>query len=160
LVIIHSQWLMSGRPTTLLLSEMSSSQLSTKNTETEISISLTKAETKKHLKRQVLLNDQGWVINDSNNHNVIACEQVWQQIMNTPMIFNKQPIAAIQVKQKAKLNNVNDHRKNNLNNTVSDESIVNANVELTCRFVMTSGKYFIYQSINGQIKSSTNLNSI
>jgi len=160
LIIIHSQWLMSGRPATLRLSEMNSSQLATKNSERKTPTSLASSNTAKHVKRQVLLNDKGWVINDSNNQKVIACEQVWQQIMNTPMIFNKQPIVAIKIKQNTALKNIKAKSKNDLNKDVSAKFTDDLSNQISCRFVTTSGKYFIYQSINGQIKSSVSVNSI
>jgi len=155
LVIIHSQWLMSGRPAQLILTEVSLQQvdqeldpkLTFKQNGSKSATFNKKIKTVQNIgsshknQRIIKLNKNGWVINDNKNRQLLPCQQVWQQVMNTKMTFSKQLISAVQVQQKAEVGkSINDPKR-----------YYGVKKSLVCRFGIASGQFFNYNSRNGRV---------
>lgn len=77
----------------------------------------------------VPVNRKGWV--DSENAD-LNCEKIWQLVMDMPLFLLKSPIIAIEIKEKS-----------------SPKS-------RTCRYSITSGEMFEYNTKNGNV---TNINN-
>ena len=75
-------------------------------------------------KRKVTVNQQGWV---DSRQEIGSCAEIWQMVMNTPLVFMNKPIAAIEVHDNG------DHRLR------------------YCRFVVSSGEYFQYIPQSGEV---------
>ncbi len=155
LVLIHSQWLMSGRPRQLILREAENPVLSQEELVVVDQHGVKSArvnvnkETKKvqniggqHKNQRIIkLNKRGWVINDNKNRQLLPCQQIWQQVMNTKMTFSKQLISAVQVQQKAGVDkSINDPKR-----------YYGMKKSLVCRFSIASGQFFNYNSTNGRV---------
>ncbi|MBL4911245.1 MAG: hypothetical protein JKX78_14690 [Alteromonadaceae bacterium] len=169
-VIIHSQWLMSGRPAQLTLTEIGGiqhkSQLTLKQKNGTKPASAIKVNNERiqlskvqnfdvngavnqiNNKRIIKLNKKGWITNYANKP-LLPCQQVWQQVMNTEMILGKQPISALLIQQKKSLVE-NEYRKNRENSNINHKR----NKSLVCRFIITTGQFFDYHSSNGRVNMS------
>jgi hypothetical protein len=153
LVLIHSQWLMTGRPAQLILTEVKNPALSQDNLsivdQNGVKSAIANKEIKKvqHIdsqhknQRVIKLNKNGWVINDNKNRQLLPCQQVWQQVMNTKMTFSKQLISAVQVQQKTKVDTKINYPKR----------YYGVKKSLVCRFSIATGQFFNYNSINGRV---------
>ncbi|XQW85548.1 hypothetical protein ACOYR1_02110 [Thalassotalea piscium] len=82
--------------------------------------------------REVTVNQHGWV--DSIEEN--GCFVIWQQVMNSPLGFMNQPVAAVQI---------NEHKGVD---------------KRYCRYMLTSGKYFQYNPDNGKVSNVLNINEL
>jgi hypothetical protein len=102
---IHAQWLMDKQPNIVLL------------------VSFNKKE-----KQAIPVNKAGWV---DVKHKQLACEAIWQLVMETPMSLMKFSISAIEVYDK------------------TDEQ--HDQVKVQCRYVLLDGSYFQYNRTNGKV---------
>ena len=101
---IRAQWYMDKQPNVVLLKERQATE--------EI--------------RKVPVNKRGWVDSISNENQCIA---IWQYVMNSPLVFMNQPVAALQV------NNMSEKNQEN------------------CRYLLTNGEYFQYNRTNGKVSN-------
>lgn len=72
----------------------------------------------------IAVNNKGWVDYHNQSGN---CEKVWHAVMDTGLVFMKQPIAVIFLGKTA-------HQKQG-----------------SCRYTLPSGEYFDYQMSNGRV---------
>ncbi len=100
---IHAQWFMELQPQNITID----------------------SSTEGDSKIVVPVNDDGWV--DVQN-SALRCQSIWQYVMESPLIYMKQPIGAVLVESQG------------------EHSIS------YCQFSLPSGEYFTYQSNNGKVK--------
>jgi len=109
---IHAQWFMDNQPRWVIIKETATINGERKN-------------------MRVTVNKAGWV--DTHNSELSSvqnyCQQIWQQVLATPMVYMKQPISAVLV---------------NTNNARQDKSRL-------CQYSLPSGEYFEYQPSNGKV---------
>jgi hypothetical protein len=79
---------------------------------------------KSNTKLKVPVNRKGWV--DVQN-NALRCQNIWQYVMGSPLVYMKQPIGTVLVAPRG-------------NKTAS-----------YCQFSLPSGEYFTYQNDNGKV---------
>jgi hypothetical protein len=109
---VHAQWLMDKQPNIVLLSAFN-----------------------KQEKQAIPVNNNGWV---DVKQKTLACEKIWQLIMETPMSLMKFSISAIEV-------NDNTHGQHVQKKT-------------QCRYALLDGSYFHYNRANGKVSKVTKLN--
>lgn len=109
---VHAQWLMDKQPNVVLLSSFNKKE-----------------------KQAVPVNQKGWI---DVKHEELACEAIWQLIMETPMSLMKFSISAIEVHDKTSEQNVND--------------------KVQCRYILIDGRYFNYDRANGKVSKVIELN--
>ncbi|MDP7593306.1 MAG: hypothetical protein QF552_11565 [Litorilituus sp.] len=105
--VVHGQWIMDKHPEVVELAMMHD---------------LTK--------QLISVNQQGWI--DVNSTSLV-CEKIWQLVMESPLRYMKQTIAAIEVRSLAKAS------------AVETTSI--------CRYALPNGTYFDYNRLNGRVTS-------
>jgi hypothetical protein len=83
--------------------------------------------------KRIEVNSTGWVDVSSINglSNVNHCQIIWQQVLETPMVYIKQPISAVMV---------------NINTSDSNREDTHL-----CQYGLPSGEYFEYQPSNGKV---------
>jgi hypothetical protein len=101
---IRAQWHMDAQPHTIVIN------------------SNTADSSEKQIR--VPINSTGWV--DVKN-SVMPCQHVWQYIMESPLIYMEQPIAAVLVETHGK------------------------QAMTYCQFSLPSGEYFTFRSSNGKV---------
>ena len=107
ITIVHGQWFMDKKPTRVMLATRASG---TKNNLT---------------KEAIPVNKQGWIdVEDS----ALACHQIWQHALNTPMVFMKSPVSAVEIKK-----NIGQQKGR------------------VCRYSLNARIYFEYYSFTGRI---------
>jgi hypothetical protein len=74
--LIHSQWILSGKPVQLTM------KLSLNDNS--------------HHSQPIYVNKQGWVTSLDDQ---LMCEDIWRQVMGIPLVYMKQPISAISVER-------------------------------------------------------------
>lgn len=109
---VHAQWLMDKQPNTVLLASFN-----------------------KNGKQAIPVNNAGWV---DVKQKQLACEAIWQLIMETPMSLMKFSISAIEVHDNTKEQHVQ--------------------VKALCRYALLNGSYFHYNRTNGKVSKVTQLN--
>lgn len=109
---VHAQWLMDKQPNIVLLASLN-----------------------KNEKQAISVNSAGWV---DVTQKQLACENIWQLIMETPMSLMKFSISAIEVHDKTKEQDVQ--------------------VKALCRYALLDGSYFHYNRTNGKVSKVTQLN--
>ena len=109
---VHAQWLMDKQPNVVLLASFN-----------------------KNEKQAIPVNRAGWV---DVKQNKLACEAIWQLIMETPMNLMKLSISAIEVHDKTLLQS--------------------EQVKVQCRYALLDGSYFHYDRSNGKVSKVTQLN--
>ena len=109
---VHAQWLMDKQPSTVLLASFNKSE-----------------------KQAVPVNSAGWV---DVKQKQLACENIWQLIMETPMSLMKFSISAIEVHDNTKKQD--------------------AQAKALCRYTLLDGSYFHYNRTNGKVSKVTQLN--
>ena len=107
LVSIRSQWLMDQKPDVVRVKS-----LGIQNVNQEQEVILTP------------VNDRGWV---DISHEPLACEKIWNLVMNMPLHFMKSPISAIEIKKSASI----------------DQKL--------CRYSTANGNYFEYYPAAGKV---------
>ena len=111
---IHAQWFMDNQPRWVVVKESKRLNGEWKSV-------------------RIAVNTAGWVDVQStatvSNQN--DCQQIWQQVLATPMVYMKQPIAAVLINIKP--NNLSQ-QKNRL-----------------CQYSLPSGEYFEYQPSSGKV---------
>jgi len=110
---VHAQWLMDKQPNVVQLAAMNDPK-----------------------KQMISVNSKGWVDVKST---ALVCEQIWQQVMESPLSLMKQTIVAIEVRNFA---------TESKNETTS-----------VCRYVLPSGTYFDYNRVNGKVSTVVTANS-
>jgi len=100
--VIHGQWRMDAQPNIVVLRQLNSNE-----------------------KQYVNVNKTGWVDNDDN---LLACHNIWQQILVTPLSVVKSTVVAIEIKHK---------------------DMKNGRV---CRYSIANGQSFDYRSDTGKVK--------
>ena len=100
-VAVHGQWLMDKQPREVKV------------------VSLYQDETV-----NIPVNKKGWIDVKSE---VLACEAIWQHVMDIPMLFLKSPVSAVEI-----------HKES-------------MKVGRLCRYSLVSGQYFEYRTDNGQV---------
>ena len=101
---VHAQWLMEGKPDIVHLA-----QLNQKG------------------KQPITVNKLGWVDAERNHGNSSACNNIWQQTMQTPLLLMKMSIAVVEI-QKGSADEFHH-----------------------CRYLLSSGQYFDYFSGTGKV---------
>jgi len=91
-MLIHSQWLMDGRPNQINMVEF----------DPQIHERVTKV---------INLNKKGWVIGKSSQ---LICQEIWQSVMSIPLTFVKQPVSAVKLKRKVLLKDPRRIQKNDI----------------------------------------------
>lgn len=71
----------------------------------------------------VPVNGKGWV--DSTSE-ALSCQLIWHYVMETPLVYMRQPIGAVLVEQQS-------------------------NVLQYCQYSLSSGEHFTYQRLNGKV---------
>lgn len=102
--VIHAQWFMDGQP-----------KLVSINTGTE-------QQADKNI--VVPVNKSGWVAAENS---ALACQKIWQFVMEIPLAYMKQPVAAIFIE---------DNKKSSVQ---------------YCQYSLPSGEFFTYHSSNGKV---------
>jgi hypothetical protein len=106
---VHAQWLMDKQPSIVLLTAFNEKE-----------------------KQAISVNNSGWI---DVKQKQLACEAIWQLIMETPMSLMQFSISAIEV------HNVNDaHQKNS---SRAKKGL--------CRYVLFDGSYFEYNRAKGKV---------
>ena len=116
---VHAQWFMDKQPNVVHV------------------VSLNKKE-----KKQVSVNQFGWIDLPQKS---LACEQIWQLVMEQPLRLMKFSIAAIEV-QKMQTENIK----------YTGDKVGLKGVKLTCHYVLPDGRYFIYNRLNGKVTAILN----
>jgi hypothetical protein len=106
---VHAQWLMDKQPSIVLLASFNNKE-----------------------KQAIPVNNAGWV---DVKHKELACEAIWQLIMETPMSLMQFSISAIEV------HNSNDKHQKNQGAANKSE----------CRYVLPDGSYFEYNRAKGKV---------
>ncbi|PCI58630.1 MAG: hypothetical protein COB35_13295 [Gammaproteobacteria bacterium] len=92
IMLIHSQWLMDGRPNQIKLVEF----------DPQLNERVTKI---------IHLNKKGWVIGKSSQ---LICQEIWQSVMSIPLRFVKQPISAVKLRRKILSKDQRNIQKNDI----------------------------------------------
>jgi competence protein ComGC len=101
---IHAQWFMDQKPRYVIVES-------------------TNMQADGSYKVKVPVNKVGWV--DASSE-ALSCQIIWQYVMETPLLYMKQPVGAVLVEQK--------------------------NNELQyCQYSLPSGEYFTYHRHNGKV---------
>jgi hypothetical protein len=111
---IRAQWFMDNKPRWVIIKESN-----VLNGERE--------------NKSIEVNSTGWVDVSSINglSNLNNCQIIWQQVLETPMVYIKQPISAVMV---------------NINTSESNKKKTHL-----CQYGLPSGEYFEYQPSNGKV---------
>lgn len=109
---VHAQWLMDKQPIIVLLASFN-----------------------KKNKQAIPVNKAGWV---DVQQQTLACEAIWQLVMETPMSLMKFSISAIAVHDNTKKQGVQP--------------------KALCRYALLDGSYFHYNRTNGKVSKVTQLN--
>jgi len=109
---VHAQWLMDKQPNIVLLASFN-----------------------KKDKQAIPVNKTGWIDVQQKN---LACEAIWQLVMEAPMNLMKFSISAIEVHD----------------NTNKQE----VQTKAQCRYALLDGSYFHYNRANGKVSKVTKLN--
>jgi competence protein ComGC len=109
---VHAQWLMDSQPDIVQLASFNEKE-----------------------KQAITVNNAGWI----NVKHPLACEAIWQLIMETPMSLMEFSISAIQV----------------YNSQGNDQSGAKKSV---CRYVLLDGSYFQYNRATGKVGKVIKLN--
>lgn len=110
---VHAQWLMDKQPRTVLLSSFNNQK-----------------------KQAVPVNSHGWIdVKDKK----LACEAIWQLVMESPMSLMKLSISAVEV-----------YDKTNSQETQSKG---------LCRYALLDGSFFYYNRTNGKVSKVTKKSS-
>lgn len=106
-MIVHGQWLMDLKPKQVILSSLNDDE-----------------------HENITVNKRGWIDikTQIRANKSLACQQIWQVVLNTQMQYMKSPISAIEV-------NKNNKRQGRL-----------------CRYSLSATVYFEYYSGNGKVK--------
>ncbi|MBL4766037.1 MAG: hypothetical protein JKX67_12325 [Colwellia sp.] len=102
---VHAQWLMDKQPNIVLLASFN-----------------------KKAKQAIPVNSVGWIDVQQKN---LACQAIWQLVMETPMSLMKFSISAIEVHD-----NTNEQ---------------NIQTKGQCRYALLDGSYFHYNRVNGKV---------
>ncbi len=100
--VVHGQWLMDEQPNVIELKRANSID-----------------------KQWVKVNKSGWI---DSNHTSLACQQIWQQVLEMPLQVVKSPVIAVEL-----------HNK----------SIKSGRL---CRYSIANGQSFDYRSDTGKVK--------
>lgn len=103
----HVQWLMDKQPNI-------------------VAVALLNSSTKQH----ITVNKQGWI---DVKRTPLACERIWRLVMESPLNFMQQSIAALELR------------------TTSMNQAQQAN--MVCRYILPSGAYFDYNPFNGNVSA-------
>lgn len=109
---VHAQWLMDKQPNIVLLASFNKKE-----------------------KQAISVNNAGWV---DVKQKKLACEAIWQLIMETPMSLMKFSISVIEV--------------HDTTNEQHDKA------KILCRYALLDGSYFHYNRVNGKVSKVTQLN--
>lgn len=109
---VHAQWLMDKQPNTVLLASFNRED-----------------------KQAIPVNKAGWV---DVKQQTLACDAIWQLVMETPMSLMKFSISAIEVHD-----NTNKQQ---------------VQTKVLCRYALLDGSYFHYSRANGKVSKVTQLN--
>ncbi len=80
---------------------------------------------------RIAVNSAGWVDVDGSSSNRNDCQEIWQQVLATPMVYMKQPISAVLV-------NITSNSQRKKENRL-------------CQYRLPSGEYFEYQPNTGKV---------
>ncbi|GHE99142.1 hypothetical protein [Thalassotalea profundi] len=105
---IRAQWFMDKQPAVIMLKEQIQQGVDQKT------------------QRNISVNKKGWV--DSKKGN-LDCISIWQQVMNSPLVFMNKPVAALQINNNSGVN------------------------KRLCRYMLASGEYFQYNPDNGKVSN-------
>lgn len=113
---VHAQWLMDKQPNIVLLALFNNKE-----------------------KQAIPVNKAGWIDVEKEK---LACEAIWQLIMETPMSLMQFSISAIEV------HNLQSKQLSNQNAAQMSE----------CRYVLFDGSYFQYNRVKGKVSKVIKLN--
>lgn len=97
---VRAQWFMDNQPLVIVVKEQG------------------------EIKKDIQVNSKGWVDYSNTNQN---CENIWQAVMGTNLVFMNSPIAIVEIKDKK------DRQKN------------------LCRYSLPTGEYFDYLYSVGKV---------
>ena len=109
---VHAQWFMDNQPNVVMLASFN-----------------------KNEKQAIPVNNRGWIDIKSKQ---LACEKIWNLVMETPMNLMKLSISAIEVHDNT--------------NTKNDQA------KAQCRYVLLDGSYFHYDRASGKVSKVTMMN--
>lgn len=109
---VHAQWLMDKQPSIVFLASFNDQK-----------------------KQKIPVNKHGWV---DVKQKQLACEAIWQLVMETPMDLMQLSISAIEV---------HEHL-----NTPDGQ------VKIQCRYALLDGSYFYYNRNNGKVSKVVTIN--
>ncbi len=109
---VHAQWLMDKQPNVVLLASFNNKK-----------------------KQKIPVNSSGWI---DVKQKQLACETIWQLVMETPMNLMQLSISAIEVHE-------------HLNKP-------DGQVKVQCRYALLDGSYFYYNRINGKVSKVVTIN--
>jgi len=110
IVSVHSQWFMDKKPPAVIVNTFPADELSAKKSASN--------------KQVVPVNANGWIDTKAQE---LACNDIWQHVMQLPLVFIKSPISAVEVKKKL------NHQGR------------------ICRYGIPSGEYFEYHTRSGRV---------
>ncbi len=110
---VHAQWMMDKQPNTVYLASLNSEK-----------------------KQAIPVNKFGWI---DAQQTQLACETIWQLVMELPISEMKFPISAIEVRTSS---------TKNMNDSTNSE----------CRYVIVDGSYFQYNRAKGKVSNVIKVN--
>ncbi|WDE10952.1 hypothetical protein [Thalassomonas haliotis] len=133
LTSVHAQWLMEGKPASLVLRT-----------------SLAGSETQMRQQQRISLNAYGWVdAPPGGGGNVSRCDLIWQQVLAMPMVFLKSPVSSLELRRPALLPAKDKEQVKPL--LMGKYSQHPGSI---CRYSLLSGEYFQYHLLNGRVETS------
>lgn len=135
LTAVHAQWLMEGKPASLVL---------------HTSLAGDGAQARK--KQKISLNAYGWIdALPGRVKNVSRCDLIWQQVMDMPMLFLKSPVSSLELRRPVLLSVKNEQRGQGRRPLTGEYSPQTGSI---CRYSLLSGEYFQYHLLNGTVETS------
>ena len=125
--VVHAQWMMDNQPSTVYLASLNYDN-----------------------KQAVTVNDAGWVDVQKKQ---LACEAIWQLVMEIPITATKLQISVIEV---------HTFNEPDQSEYQSGEASTLAQVDFAighCRYVLVDGSYFQYSRTNGKVSKIIKLNN-
>ncbi|WP_281559615.1 hypothetical protein [Thalassomonas sp. RHCl1] len=135
LTSVHAQWLMEGKPASLVLLT-----------------SLAGEGVQARQQQRVALNAYGWVdAPPGGKKNLSRCDLIWQQVMDMPMMFLKSPVSSLELIRPVSLPEKDKPREPV---RPSSREQYRQHPGSICRYSLLSGEYFQYHLFNGTVETS------
>ncbi|WDD98185.1 hypothetical protein [Thalassomonas actiniarum] len=135
LTSVHAQWLMEGKPASLVLRT-----------------SLAGEGVQTRQQQRIVLNAYGWVdAPPEGQKNVSRCDLIWQQVMDVPMMFLRSPVSSLELRRPVLPQTKDKQRKPA---KPSSREKYRQHPGSICRYSLLSGEYFQYHLFNGTVETS------